>query len=476
MSMSNDPRRNLPSVDRLASEVRRRDPNIPVWAAQNAARNVVSAARRRLSTAVGSEPGAIDAPDALVSAAVLEAEDSVRSKPSRVINATGVVLHTNLGRAPLALAAAEAAANAGRYYGDLELDLASGRRGDRTAHVARRLQVLSGAEAAHAVNNNAAALMLAVNTLARGREVVVSRGELVEIGGSFRLPEILAAAGARLVEVGTTNRTRPEDYANAIRSETALLLKVHPSNFEQRGFVREAGLGELAPIARAAGVPLLEDLGSGMLVDLRGEGWPEASYVPARLRLGADILCFSGDKLLGGPQAGLLLGAAQPIAAMRRNPLARAFRLDKMSLAALHETLGLLLAGEVKRIPTLRMLCEPAHVVEKRARELQSRLGELCQRLARSGLAAHLETSRAPVGGGSVPGHELASTALRLSTPTGSAEALAAALRRQPIPVIARVHEGDLWFDLRTIADEELAPLVETIETAFASVTEGGSV
>lgn len=468
MRVPGDPRRHLPSIDRLASAVCERDPQIPLWAAQAAARDVVAAARRELrGAAQDSENGPALDSDALIARAELRAREALRTSPARVINATGVVLHTNLGRAPLAEVAAEAAANAGRYYADLELDLSSGRRGDRVARVAERLRALSGAGAAHAVNNNAAALMLAVHTLARDREVVVSRGELVEIGGSFRLPEILAAAGARLVEVGTTNRTRPEDYAAAVGPDTALLLKVHPSNFEQRGFVREAELRELAPIARDAGIPLIEDLGSGLLCDLRSEGWPETSYVPARLRLGADVVCFSADKLLGGPQGGILLGSPELIGAMRRNPLARALRLDKMSLAALDETLGLLLDDRGVEIPTLRMLGEAEEAVRRRADQLGTLLGPLRERLAGTGFHVTLEASRAPVGGGSLPGRELASTALRLRFPGASAESLIGALRREPIPVIARVREGDLWFDVRTVADDELAILADSIETVF---------
>jgi L-seryl-tRNA(Ser) seleniumtransferase len=363
------------------------------------------------------------------------------------VNATGVVLHTNLGRATLAPGAARAAAEVAAAYSDLELDLESGERGDRLASVATLLRLLAGAEAAMAVNNNAAAVLLAVNSLARGREVVVSRGELVEIGGSFRVPEILTQAGVRLVEVGTTNRTHPGDYRRAIGAETGLLLKVHRSNFEQRGFVTEVALSDLVAIGREARVPVVEDLGSGTLIDLRARGLPPESFAPARLASGVDLVCFSGDKLLGGPQAGIVLGSERAVLLLRSNPLARALRLDKMSLAALDWTLRAALEGRAEReIPTLRQLLEPVDAVEKRARELLTRLEEV----AGTRLSLALEPTRAPVGGGSLPGFELESRAVTLSGAVG-AERLCAALRRGPVPVLARVREDRVQLDARTL-------------------------
>jgi L-seryl-tRNA(Ser) seleniumtransferase len=325
------------------------------------------------------------------------------------------------------------------------------------------LRLLSGAESALVVNNNAAAVLLIASTFAHGREVLVSRGELVEIGGSFRVPEILERAGARLVEVGTTNRTHAADYRRAIGPDTALLLKVHRSNFEQRGFVAEVDLSELAGIAREHGLPMVEDLGSGTLVDLRERGLPEESFAPARLELGASLVCFSGDKLLGGPQAGLVLGSAQDVAALARNPLARALRLDKLDLAALGWTLRCLLEGRgPQEIPVLQALLEPADSVELRARDLAERL----EHLVAGRLEVRLEASRAPVGGGSVPGFELESFAVALRG-LGS-EQLARALRRSPVPVLGRVRHDAVLLDARTLLPGDDQRIEEAILAAIA--------
>ena len=452
-----DDRRALPSVDRLARELRAADPDLPAWCATLAARSAVAEARDAL--AAGAEP-----PDPRERAAE-RAAFLARPRPARVVNATGVVIHTNLGRSVLGAEAASAAYEVASHYTDLELELASGGRGARLGAVADMLAVLGGAEAAWAVNNNAAAVMLALDALARGREVVVSRGELVEIGGSFRVPEILERAGVRLVEVGTTNRTHADDYRRAIGPDTGLLLKVHPSNFEQRGFVKEVGLAELVEIGAEAGVPVVEDLGSGTLVDLRAAGLPEASYAPARVATGADLVCFSGDKLLGGPQAGLLLGRAAAIERLRKSPLARALRLDKLSLVALDRTLRAQLEGRALELPTLRQLTESLPVVEARAKALWERL----HALAGPDLEVTLECTRTAVGGGSLPGLELDSWAVCLR-PSGSAERLAAGLRAAPIPVLARVSRGAVWLDARTLLPDGDA---EACEAALATVRTG---
>jgi L-seryl-tRNA(Ser) seleniumtransferase len=382
-----------------------------------------------------------------------------------VVNATGIVLHTNLGRAPLAPGAAAAVAEAAAGYGDLELDLATGRRGDRLAAVVGKLRLLSDAEGALAVNNNAAALVLALDTLARGREVIVSRGELVEIGGSFRVPEIMQRAGVRLVEVGSTNRTHPHDYERAIGPETALLLKVHRSNFEQRGFVAEVALPELAEIGRARDLPVLEDLGSGTLVDLSRRGIPAEALAPARLHLGADIVCFSGDKLLGGPQAGIVLGSAGPVGAMRRNPLARALRLDKLSLAALDWTLACYLDGRAEsEIPVLRKLLEPVARLEARARELAARLAAAAGGAAR--VAA--ESDRAYVGGGSLPGFELDTWVVSLRAEMG-ADRFVELLRLADPPVLARVREDLVLLDVRTLLEGDAAALEQAVGEILGS-------
>jgi L-seryl-tRNA(Ser) seleniumtransferase len=446
-----DARRSLPGVDRLARSLAEQRPDLAGWPLPEAVRRVLAAERERLA---GDPQGAAAGEAELLRRSAEAAAELARVHPARVVNATGVVLHTNLGRAPLAAGAVAAVAEAAAHYSDLELDLASGRRGDRGAAVAAKLTLLSGAEAALAVNNNAAAVFLTLGTLARGREVIVSRGELVEIGGSFRVPEILERAGVELVEVGTTNRTHLADFERAIGPRTALLLKVHRSNFELRGFTAEVALPELAELGRAHGLPVVEDLGSGTLVDLTAHGLPAESFAPSRLRAGADLVCFSGDKLLGGPQAGIVLGRARQIEALRRDPVARALRLDKLSLAALDWTLGCLLAGRAEReLPVLRQLLEPAARLEARARRLAERL----EKAAGGGLEVMVLEQRAPVGGGSLPGFELASwvVALRGSAP---AEDLAARLHAGPVPVIARVQGGMVLIDVRTLlADDESA-------------------
>jgi L-seryl-tRNA(Ser) seleniumtransferase len=454
-----DPRRSLPSVDLLAREIREAEPTVPLWAATAAARRVLAAARR-----AGRD--AVPAPDALRAEVRAVARDLARPRPGRVVNATGVVLHTNLGRAVLAPGAAEAVAGAASRYGDLELERAGGGRGDRGAALAALLVALSGAEDALAVNNNAAALLLAVDTLARGREVVVSRGELVEIGGSFRVPEIVEKAGAKLVEVGTTNRTHPEDYRRAAGPRTACFLKVHRSNFEQRGFVAEVDLGALVALGAECGVAVVEDLGSGTLLDLRPLGLPEASFAPGRLATGADLVCFSGDKLLGGPQAGILLGRAPWIRKARGNPLARALRLGKLSVAALDWTLRAQLEDRAQEIPTVRQLAEPAQAVEARARALAEQLAKT----ARGRLAVTVAPTRSPVGGGSLPGFELDSWAVEIRTAQG-APALAEALRAAPVPLLGRLRDEALLLDARTLLPGDAEECVSALATVLRAGT-----
>jgi L-seryl-tRNA(Ser) seleniumtransferase len=458
-----DARRALPSVERLQRAAAALAPQDAAWALPEAARRVLAAERERLGEAGGEAAGEAE----LAGRTSRAAAELARVRPGRVVNATGVLLHTNLGRAPLAPGAAAALAEAAAGYGDLELDLATGERGERGAGVAEKLVLLSGAEAALAVNNNAAALFLALGGLARGREVVVSRGELVEIGGSFRVPEIVERAGVELVEVGATNRTHLADYARAIGPRTALLLKVHRSNFELRGFVAEVALPELAQLGRARGIPVIEDLGSGTLVDLTAHGLPPESFAPARLRQGADLVCFSGDKLLGGPQAGILLGARRWIEPLRRDPVARALRLDKLSLAALDWTLGALLAGRGEaEIPVLRQLLEPPARLEGRARALAERVAKA----AGAGFEVALFPERAAVGGGTLPGFELPTWVVALRGPA-PAEALAARLRAAEVPVIARVRDAQVLLDVRTLLPGDEA----AVEAALAAACAGAA-
>ena len=467
--VNTDPRRALPSIHRLSEALVAENPDLPRWAASQAAQEVVTAARDAMDRDSDPARGGPEAPagdrDWLAEARV-RAVELARPRPSRVINATGVVLHTNLGRAPMAPGAAEAAARAASGYTDLELDLARGERGDRLEGVTRRLRALSGAEAAYACNNNAAALLLALNTLARGREVVVSRGELVEIGGSFRVPEILERAGVKLVEVGSTNRTHLRDYADAIGPDTGMLLKVHRSNFELRGFVKQVELGELVRLGASRGVPVVEDLGSGTLLDLSPHGFPPESSVPARLREGPDLVCFSGDKLLGGPQAGIVLGRDEWITAMRKNPLARALRLDKMSLAALDWTLMTLLSGRGEQeLPVLRQILLPPGEHEARTRAFAKRLLE---EAVAEGAEVDLEVihDRVPVGGGSLPGFELESWAIALKS-RESAQVIAGRLRDADTPVLARVRDGVVLIDLRAVDEDEVTGLFEALGTAL---------
>jgi L-seryl-tRNA(Ser) seleniumtransferase len=409
--------RDLPSVDELA-----RDAGDPL--AVDAARTVLERAREEI--AAGVEPGDL-------SARVRDELRAVR-RPSlrRVLNATGVLVHTNLGRAPLAEEALERVREVARGYSNLEYDLCMGSRGSRQDHVAAILRRLTGAEAALVVNNNAAAVLLALAALAEGREVVVSRGELIEIGDGFRIPDVLARSGARLVEVGTTNRTRAADYDRAVGPETAALLRVHQSNFRVVGFTEQPRVEELAAIARRHDLPLIDDLGSGVLTGLADE--PSARDV---LAAGADLVCFSGDKLLGGPQAGIVVGRADLVERLRRHPLQRALRADKLTLAALEGTL-LLSLDAPERIPVVRMLAEPAETVRARAERLASLVG------------GDVEETVGRVGGGALPLAELPSFACAVE------EELAAPLRSADPPVVGIVRDGRLLLDCRTLREDEL--------------------
>jgi L-seryl-tRNA(Ser) seleniumtransferase len=412
--------RDLPSVDELA-----RESGDPL--AVDAARVVI--ARARESIRRGADPGNLRA--------LLHDELAAARRPAfrRALNATGVIVHTNLGRAPLAAAALERVTEATRGYSNLEYDLGEGQRGSRQDHVASILRRLTGAEAALVVSNNAGALLLALAALAEGRDVIVSRGELIEIGDGFRIPDVLARSGARLVEVGTTNRTRAADYESAVGERTALLLRVHQSNFRVVGFAEQPSLAELATVARARSLPLVDDLGSGALLDLSDEPTPRAS-----LAAGSDLVCFSGDKLLGGPQAGIVAGRADLVERLRRHPLHRALRIDKLSLAALEGTLLLYLDPEraLAEVPVLRMLREPAEAVRARAERLASKVG------------GEVEETVARVGGGALPLHELPSFACAVE------ESLAAPLRDHEPAVVGIVRDGRLLLDCRTLADAEL--------------------
>jgi L-seryl-tRNA(Ser) seleniumtransferase len=412
--------RDLPSVDELA---RGKDDPLAV----DAARDVLARAREEIQA--GADPGDLEA------RLRDELESARTARLRRTLNATGIVVHTNLGRAPLAEAALERVREVGRGYSNLEYDLSAGTRGSRQDHVAGILRRLTGAEAALVVNNNAAAVLLALAALAEGRDVLVSRGELIEIGDGFRIPDVLARSGARLVEVGTTNRTRASDYEHAISPDTAALLRVHQSNFRLVGFTELPSVAELARVAQRHELPLIDDLGSGALTRVEDE-----PSVRESLEAGADLVCFSGDKLLGGPQAGIVVGKPDLVERLRRHPLQRAVRADKLTLAALEGTLALYLEPEraLEKIPVLRMALEGADAVRARA----GRLAELT--------GGEVEETVGRIGGGALPLAELASFACAVE------EELAAPLRAGEPPVVGVVRDGRLLLDCRTLSEPEV--------------------
>lgn len=406
-----------------------------------------------------------------IAARIAESLDALTTPRLRpVVNGSGIVLHTNLGRARLSQAAMRAVSETALSYSNLEYRLHTGRRGSRHDHVETVLRRLTGAEAALVVNNNAAAVLLVLRTLARGREVIVSRGQMVEIGGSFRVSEIMRESGARLVEVGTTNKTRREDYEAAISEETALLMKVHTSNFKIIGFTESVSREELVEIARKHGIPCYEDLGSGVLYDLRARGIGEEPTVQECLRAGVDLVSFSGDKLLGGPQAGIIVGKKRWIDALKKNQLLRALRVDKMTLAALEATLLHYLNPEeaAREIPVLRQILKKPEEIHASAERLKKRL----QRDFGEALRLEVIPSASEVGGGSLPGVELPSFCLSISHPRMPAHRLEEGLRRGNPPVIGRVAKNRFLLDLRTVEDEEHLHIAAALRQVLES--EGG--
>lgn len=442
----------LPSVDRLL-----RDPQVVALSESHGTPLVTRCARRLLASVReqvldGMPVASADLVDRLRD----EVARVLRPSLNRVINLTGTVLHTNLGRAPLPQSAIEALTEVARGASNLEYDLDSGKRGDRHAHCESLLVELTGAERALVVNNNAAAVLLMLNSLALRKQVPVSRGELIEIGGAFRLPDIMQRAGCKLVEVGTTNRTHAGDFEAAINDKTALLMKVHTSNYAIDGFTASVSEAELAGIAHAHELPLISDLGSGSLIDLEAYGLPREPTVREALAVGVDLLSFSGDKLLGGPQAGIIVGQSDLVEKIGRNPMTRALRPDKLTLAALEAVLRLYTdpARLVETLPTLGLLTREVAEI----RQLAMRLAPVVQQQC-ADFEVVIEATHSQVGSGAMPVDTLASVALKLTRPElrrpGKAlQKLAGALRHLPIPVIGRIDDDALWLDLRCLEDE----------------------
>ncbi|MGE5752135.1 MAG: L-seryl-tRNA(Sec) selenium transferase [Deltaproteobacteria bacterium] len=457
------PLRNLPSVASLmaSGEIRLILERSPRAVVVDAVRRVLLAFRRE---AAGGGAGSLRTREEWTSLLLfrLPAEIAGGEAPSlrRVINATGIVIHTNLGRAPLSEEAVRAVSEASGYS-NLEFDLAAGSRSSRLLHVEERIRALTGAESAHVVNNNAAAVLLCLAGLARGRDVLVSRGELVEIGGSFRIPDILAESGAALVEVGTTNRTRLADYEKAVTGRTALFLKVHRSNFTISGFTEEVTAAELSVLGDRLGIPVMEDLGSGAVFDFSAAGIPGTPTIRQALRQGPGVVTVSGDKLLGGPQAGIIAGRRSIVDPLKKHPLSRALRIDKLCLAALEATLRLY-ADErraLARIPVLSMIAEEEGSVRARARKLVRRVGTG----RGAGLALSVEPGRSSPGGGAMPEVRIPTSCVAVSHPDVRVEELEERLRLGDPPVVARIGKGKLLLDMRTVRDGELPGLAAAL-------------
>ena len=453
--------RNIPSVERVVSSdllAREVKAYSREW--------IVSLVRLQLDKARADVRGGAEAPSAEeVALATRQLLDSMnRPAPVPVINATGVVIHTNLGRAPLSRAATDAALQAAQGYSNLEFDLSNGRRGSRQAHLQDILQQLTGAEASLVVNNNASAVLLGLSALAAGKEVVVSRGEAVEIGGGFRVPDVLAQSGAILVDVGTTNRTYARDYENAITDHTGAFLKAHASNFRVEGFTAAVEPGELVQLGARFGIPVLHDVGSGALLDTGAYGLAHEPTPQESVYSGVGLTFFSGDKLLGGPQAGIVVGTRELIGLLERHPLARAFRIDKMSLASLIATLMHYLRGEAEReVPVWRMISTPVQILQERAESWRMTVS-----FGGNVRGAVVET-RSAIGGGSLPGETLPTRALSLdcSSISGSAEGVMQRLRSSHPPIIARIENDQVLFDPRTVLPEQEDEFLKSLRQAI---------
>jgi len=455
--------RQLPKVDELIDHFRQQavGQETPRRVLTQVIRQELEETRQRLLALPSPEvPAAFDQA-ALLRQIATHLEESRRPRLIPLINASGVIIHTNLGRSPLAEAAIEQIVKVARHYSNLEYDLAAGQRGSRHSHLEHILREITGAEAALVVNNNAGAVFLTLNTMAYGKEVIVSRGQLVEIGGSFRMPDVMRASGAILREVGATNKTHLYDYENAIGPETAMLMKVHTSNFRITGFTKEISLAELVALGQKQGLPVVEDLGSGCFIDFSRYGLEKEPTVTEALATGADLVLFSGDKLLGGPQAGLAVGNKIYVDQLKRNPLTRALRPDKLTLAGLEATLRLYRDEQqaLAAIPTLRMLTQTAVEVKRRAQSLARRL----RRRLPAGATITLVPTISRVGGGSLPQVELSSWALSPEHPDWPAHKLDRALHDSTPPIIGRVEHQQLLLDVRTILPEDEGTFLEVL-------------
>lgn len=449
--------RSLPSVEEMLSKA-----HVSGWI-ERYSRNMVVTGIRQILSDIRKHiiEGNIDretvSEENLQSTLLLWLDNKAKQHTRRVVNATGIILHTNLGRAPIAAEALEAIARTAGGYSDLEFDLTNGERGSRYRHVEQLLLELTGAESALVVNNNAAAVLLVLSTLASEKEVIISRGQLVEIGGSFRIPDVMAQSGAKLVEVGATNRTHLKDYSNAITEHTGLMLRVHTSNFRITGFTAEVTAKELVSLGQTQGIPVYEDQGSGVLVRLPGTPHYEPT-VQESIAAGVDVVSFSGDKMLGGAQAGIIVGKKAAIQQMKKHPLLRAFRIDKLSLVALEATLRLYHQGEEgwRRIPFIQMFTTSQDDLTKRAQCLAREISALNIR----GMVSVLDVA-GQAGGGSLPGEDYPSVAVGLALQNVSLQEGASLLRQAEIPIICRIAEDRLLFDVRTISDAEISLIVD---------------
>jgi L-seryl-tRNA(Ser) seleniumtransferase len=449
--------RQIPSVDSLLSRAAlcRLEARLGRPTLLAVTRDVLQSLRARIAT---GHPLTVPSDEALEGEIIAVARARAESSLVPVINASGVILHTNLGRAPLARECIEHLAEVATQYSNLEYDLELGTRGDRDSHTDRLFAQLLGAERTLVVNNNAAAILLALNSLAEGGEVIVSRGELIEIGGSFRIPDICAKSGAILREVGTTNRTRLADYAAAISERTRLLMRVHASNFRMVGFTEKPRLDEMVELGRQRSLLVLEDLGSGCLADIALLGLEDEPPVALSLKAGVDVVTFSGDKLLGGPQAGILTGKSEPLARIRKNPLFRALRVDKLTIAALEATVGLYLRGNLSAVPALGMIYARKEEIGRRAALLARRIAAV------PGFRAELEDGESVIGGGSTPGQSLPTQLIAITQANRSATELEALLRANRPPIISRVERDRVLLDLRTVFEGQEDEVVQAHE------------